>query len=355
MNIFTGTEISRLDVLAGGSSKVAIFVHTHPDGDALGSGMALAGYLSSCRGRQARVILPDTFPYTLGFLADSSMLIDSSEDMAAAVEWIRGSDLLVCLDMSTPDRAAGLKPYILESDAKKVLIDHHLNPDREIFDLVFSSTEISSTCELLYHILVAMPDIGSARKLPRSVAGALMAGMTTDTNNFANSVFPSTLSMASELLEAGVDRDMILGRLYNEYRENRFRAMGHFLGELMHITPLGVAYAVLDRKDTERFGLLDGETEGFVNIPLGISSVNFSIFLREDDGFFRVSIRSRKGFSSNLLAMRYFNGGGHENASGGRLYIPGDIASADMAAQYIENSTARFLQGDAGRSTDERH
>ena len=153
--------------------------------------------------------------------------------------------------------------------------------------------------------------------------------------------------MASELLAAGVDRDGILFRLYNQYRENRFRAMGCFLGEKLKLLPGGVAYAVFDRCTEERFGLEDGDTEGFVNMPLGIGGVRMSIFLKEDQGFFRVSVRSVGDCAASDFASRCFHGGGHFHAAGGRLYFPEDIPSPAAAAEYVEISAARFLQDSA--------
>ena len=182
------------------------------------------------------------------------------------------------------------------------MIDHHLNPDRASFELVFSETEVSSASELLYQVLLALPGVGSAERLPLDVLTPLMAGMTTDTNNFANSVFPGTLRMASELIAAGVDRDRILSDLYNNYRENRLRLMGYLLSDNLVITPEGAAVMILDKETQERFGFRQGESEGFVNIPLAVSDVKISLFLTEEDGKFRVSIRSKRGISANKLA-----------------------------------------------------
>ena len=232
------------------------------------------------------------------------------------------------------------------SSARKVLIDHHLAPDSGAFDLVFSTPEVSSACELLYNVLLALPDVvGDVSRLPKPSAEALMAGMTTDTNNFSNSVYPSTFAMASGLLGAGVDRDGILQKLFNEYRENRLRMMGWLLYENMRITDAGVAYMIITSDTAERFGIREGETEGFVNMPLAIGRVKMSILLKIDgNGYFRVSVRSKKGYSSNLCATRYFHGGGHENASGGRLFFPQDIPSPDEAAGYVERVTGELFK-----------
>jgi phosphoesterase RecJ-like protein len=176
------------------------------------------------------------------------------------------------------------------------------------------------------------------------VLDALMTGMTTDTNNFANSVFPSTLQMASELLAAGVDRNALLGHLYQNYRENRFRAMGAVLAERMVVRPDGVAYIILDRAFLQRFDIQEGETEGFVNLPLGIGGVRISLLLREDEGHFRVSIRSKAGVSANRLATEVFHGGGHEQAAGGKLHFPQDIATPADAEKFVSDVTARFMR-----------
>ena len=173
-----------------------------------------------------------------------------------------------------------------------------------------------------------------------------MTGMTTDTNNFSNSVFPSTLRMASALLEAGVDRDMIINKIYQQHRESRMRLMGHILKDLMTITADGVAYIVLDKKTLLEYNVEEGDTEGFVNLPLSMSKVKMSLLLKEDGDKVRVSIRSKKGVSANRCSKLHFNGGGHENAAGGRLYIPQDITSIKEAAAYIEEHTHTFMTGE---------
>ncbi len=339
----SASDIQRLEAFFAGAKRVCIVVHTHPDGDALGSGAALAAYLRLCRGVEVRLVLPDPTPASLDFLVDAGRTLVAADPQPAQA-WIASSDLLVCLDMNGFSRAEALAAPLQASTARKVLIDHHLNPDRETFDLVFSETEISSASELLYRILLALPGVGHAGRLPLEVLTPLMAGMTTDTNNFANSVFPSTLQMASELLAAGVDRDAILAKLYYSYRENRFRAQGAFLSERLVVLPEGVAYAVLDREFLARFDLQEGETEGFVNLPLGIERVRLSIFLRETEGHFRVSLRSKPGVSANRLAREAFHGGGHECAAGGKLYFPEDIAAPEEAGAYVRAVAARFMR-----------
>lgn len=341
------SDTARLDALIRDSSKVGIVVHTRPDGDAVGSSVALWNYLNlradRPEGAVAKVFLPDAAPSYLDFVVGGADVVVASRDLSSAREFLLSCDAVFCLDMNGFSRAAGLEEALENSTARKVLIDHHLNPATDKFELVFSETCVSSTCEELFMLLCKMGDIPENRKIPVSVATPLLVGMTTDTNNFANSVFPSTLNMASDLLACGVDRDAVLYHLYNEYRENRFRAMGYVLGELLHITPSGVAYVVLSSEVRDKFSLIDGETEGFVNIPLGIKEVKMSVFAREEGGVFRVSVRSKKGYSAARFASEHFNGGGHENAAGGKLRIPEDVHSAEEVEEYIIDSAARFV------------
>lgn len=342
---FDWTEkIQKLHTLLSDARRIGIAVHTHPDGDALGCAAAFCSFLKESLGKNCRIVLPDSAPDTLEFILEGLDPICASADPSAAAEFLSGCDLVACLDMNAFNRAGSLETMLKQSKAAKILVDHHQNPDTDSFSLVFSEIEISSASELMYRILLSLAGSGSAALLPATCREALMLGMTTDTNNFANSVFPSTLRMASDLLENGVDRDALLMKIYNRYPEGRMRAMGYILHEKMIITPEGSAVIVLNKDEFKRYGLRDGDTEGFVNLPLSIDNVKLSVFLKEDNGYFRVSLRSKKGTSAATLAKTHFHGGGHELASGGRLYFPEDIPDASCAEQYAVKVTARFLQ-----------
>ena len=335
-----------MHIATGKASNITIATHTHPDGDAVGSSLGLLHYLEAA-GKNVRIVLSDGCPDSLGFLTEkaggSISVLEENGDMTRRI--IRESDLLFCLDMNSFSRAEALESDLESAGCPKILIDHHPEPDKGSFDMVFSMTGISSTSELMYYILMAMPDIdGDASRLPAGTREALMTGMTTDTNNFANSVYPSTFDMASGLIEAGTDRDAILSALYNCGRENRFRLMGTLLKDNMTITPDGVAYMIIASALARQYDIREGETEGFVNLPLGIKNVRMSILVREEPERFRISIRSKRGIPANICARRYFNGGGHELAAGGRLIKGPDTGETpEEVAGYIEKSTRMFF------------
>jgi phosphoesterase RecJ-like protein len=338
--------IRKLDALLDSCKAVTVTAHTHPDGDALGSVSALVSYLRERRGKDAAVVLSDSPAATVRFIVpDSVPLLCGDTEPEACAARIAASDLLVLLDCNGFSRTESLQDAFESSPARKVLIDHHIGPDRDRFDVVFSTPDVSSASELLYYILLELPDIcGDPRRLPADAARALLTGMTTDTNNFANSVYPGTFRMAADLIAAGVDREAVLADLYNRYRENRIRVMGFLQYEDMRITPEGLAFIIATRDILDRFGVEEGETEGLVNVPLAIDRVKMSILLKETDGHFRVSIRSKKGWSARDCAVRHFHGGGHENASGGKLFWPGDIAAPEEAASYLEQVSRDCLQ-----------
>ena len=338
--------VGRLEALLESGGTVTVTAHTHPDGDALGSVSGLVSYLRECRGKDAVAVLPDSPAATVRFIVpDSVPMLCFDTDPEACLARIAASDLVFLLDGNGFSSTEGLQEAFEASPAPKVLVDHHVGPERERFQAVFSTPDVSSASELLYYILLELPDIGgNPCKLPADAARALLTGMTTDTNNFANSVYPGTFHMAADLIAAGVDREAVLADLYHRYRENRVRVMGYLQYEDMHITPEGLAYIIATRDILDRFGVEDGETEGLVNVPLSIDRVKMSILLKEEDGHFRVSIRSKKGWSARACAERHFHGGGHENASGGKLFWPGDIAGPGDAAAYLEQVSLACLR-----------
>lgn len=339
MHTVSSNKISSLSEILLRSRRITLTSHARPDGDALGCVTGFLAFVRAFYEAEVKVVLPDSISENIAFIIPQGYedsYLDFSADPESSAAWIKASDLVICMDCASFHRCGALEDFLRESSAVKVVIDHHPDPEEALFSLVISTVEVSSASELLYHILLAMAQVnGDASKLPAGTRYALMSGMTTDTNNLSNSVFPSTLRMASELLAAGVDRDGIIGHINNEFRENRLRLTGYLLERKLVIGSRGVAYTVLTREEQERFGIREGELEGFVNMPLQVRDVKISIFLREDEGHFRVSVRSKKGWSAKAVASGFFHGGGHEQASGGRLLFPQDIASPSNVEEYM--------------------
>ena len=327
------------DLLVSGSEEIVIAVHYNPDGDAIGSAMALSSFLKHI-GKKVSVISPNEIPENLAFLyGPDEIAIFDSEDTEVK-ELVFSADLLVFVDQSSIKRTENMADFLKGVSKKKIVIDHH--PDTDWTDFVWGATkiELSSTCELMFNLLINSKYIDNdIYKMPLDCARALFTGMITDTNNFSNSLYPSTFIMASKLLERGVDREEIHKNLYQSFSEERMRFMGYALYKKMVVNrELRYAYIVLTESDLNRFAFIQGDTEGFVNLPLAIEGIEMSALFTEKQDCIRVSLRSIGDVSVNDLSKRYFNGGGHERAAGGRLFIP-----IEEVGGYFERSISEFM------------
>ena len=319
--------------------KVTIISHFNPDGDAVGSSVGLNWFLLE-RGYSSCIVLPSTAPSFLDFLDPEHTIIYYTEDKKRAKDAVNDCDLIVCLDFNKPERTEWMSDLLMSAKADKVMIDHHLNPVGEGFSIVISDPEASSTCELLFRVLMAFKCTdGRTSCLSLSCLTAITAGILTDTNNFNNSLTPYTFNIAAEMLKAGVDFDFLNNMLFKRFPESRMRLMGYMLKDNMELYPgTHASCMVLTMDDRKKYGIQDGDTEGFVNLPLMIGGVEVSGFFSETEDFVKVSLRSKGGISVNALAKAYFNGGGHERAAGGRLYIP-----IDQVRDYFRQSLEQFL------------
>ena len=334
----------RLNGLILASSRIVIFGHENPDGDSIGSAVGMYHYLAG-KGKHPHIVINSRLPEYFNFIIPAGSISYYNEDKAQCDECINSADLLIFLDMNgtgrTGDVSAAVEAVMKgENRPQCVLIDHHLNPQTALFDVVISDTEVSSACELLYHVLLKQPGVeGDVCNLPKECAEALLTGILTDTNNFANSVYPSTYLAVSQLQARGVDRDIIYNEVFRSYSEQRMRLMGHLLQDNMCCLVQGVAYFVLTIADKKKYGFVRGDSEGFVNLPLSIKGIRMTAFFTEEQGFIKVSLRSKGNVDVNDFSHKYCNGGGHKNASGGRLYIPvGDVPA------YFESKVEEFFK-----------
>lgn len=311
-------EQSALDVrkLIDKSSQILITTHLSPDGDALGSSLALFHYLKG-RGKNVKLMVPNSFPYFLKWMKGVEEVLVYDYNPSAAQIIFEHSDLIFSLDYNIPKRVGNMAPLLEKSRAKKVLIDHHLFPG-DIYDVVISYPQISSTSELIFRLLCRLEEYDG---MDRTVAECIYCGMMTDTGGFTfNSNNSEIYLIISLLIRKGVDKDRIYSLVYNNLSEDRFRLLGFTLSQRMKVYPeLHTALIWLSLEDQKKFTYSKGDTEGFVNYPLRIKDIIFSVFIREDEDLIKLSFRSQGLFPTNRFAGQFFNGGGHLNASGGEF------------------------------------
>lgn len=337
-NIVDLANVRLFCTMASEAQKIVIIGHHNPDGDCIGCLTGMEAWIESAFGKPGVMIVPDIFPDYLKFMYSTESILLFSRQKEKASKAISEADLIICMDFNALSRTEGMGELVSKSGAKKVLIDHHPSPE-PFADLVFSETEVSSASELTWWIIMAAAE-QSGLPIPFKTKESLYTGMMTDTNNFCNTVYPSTFLMASQIAEAGVDREKIQMEIMNSFSEERMRLMGEMLLNRMKMYPdLKAAVIVLDKETKNRFGYRDGDSEGFVNLPLKIKKVEISALFTEVDGFIKVSLRSKGAVSVNRLCRQYFNGGGHERASGGRLYMP-----VEEVEDYFEKCLREFLQ-----------
>ena len=325
------SKIEALKELLATPQSIVILSHTNPDGDAVGSSLAWAEILRS-EGHQVTCILPNRYPYYLDFMPDiSSVVIFKNDDKGVAKEALKRADIIFCLDFHLLSRLEQLGEIIDENQhAKRVLIDHHLDPSED-FDLMISYSEASSTCYLVALIIEQMFGID---QISKTMAENLFVGMMTDTGNFAfSSVTPDVFRVVSHLASTGISIPDIHFNVYNSFTEGRARLFGYVINRKMKIFHNGtVAHMSITEDEMRRFWFQQGDSEGFVNYPLTIKKMKMSAMFTEHSDFIRVSLRSRGDIDVNLFAQRYFNGGGHKNAAGGKSF---------MSMEDILSSTTR--------------
>ena len=340
-------DITPLERILSKADRITLVGHFNPDGDAIGSVTAAFHYLQS-RGKHPRMILPSSYPENMSFMEPARreeriVICENEPEKARAL--VAEADLIICLDMNRLSRTEYLEQDILSAHAPKVLIDHHIATELDRFDVSYSTIDVSSTCELLFWILLAMPDVaGDPARIPLNCAESLYVGMMTDTNNFSNSVLPGTFEMAAKLIARGVDKDGLQEKVLSCYSVSRTRLLGHMVKDKMVVLPqYQTAYMLLSNKEKEQYDFQPGDSEGFVNLPLAIASVQVSAFFSEnaDGRYIRVSLRSKGRINVNKFAVRFFNGGGHHNAAGGRLYMPLDDVPA-----YLEQALAAWSEAE---------
>ena len=337
-NIMTEGECSTLRSLLSQSETIVLCCHQNADGDAVGAVLGM-GELLRMLGKEPLMVVPDQYPDYLQWLPNTEKIVryDKRRDYVDMV--LKIADLVICLDFNTLARTDQMQDALQASPAKKLLIDHHPDPDIDAVVKV-SRPQASSTCELVFRVVW---QLGLFDQLGKHFAIPVYCGMMTDTGGFTyNSSNSDIYYIISQLLTKRIDKDKIYRNVFHNYSEHRLRMVGHVLCNCLVVdAERHAAYYTLSREDQKRFHFIKGDGEGLVNMPLQIKGLKLSISLREDTDkqMIWVSLRSVDNFPCNEMAARFFNGGGHLNASGGRLActLPEAVGIVQQALAAFED------------------
>ena len=318
-NVFSGSDVFEFRFWMGWADRYVILTHMGPDGDAIGSSLALCHYLKR-KGKQAVVLVPDSAPDFLKWLPGADDIKVYNDAPQESEDLVYKADVLCCLDFNVVGRISNVAACFLYSKAKKILLDHHPYPGAN-YDVTLSHPEASSTSELIFHFICALGDFNV---IDKDIAQCIYTGIMTDTGALSYNSNNSTLfNIVSHLLEKGIDKDEIYRRVYYNYSVDRLRLQGFVLCDKMQVfADKSLALITLTDEELRRFNYKKGDTEGFVNMPLQINGVLMSAFFREDAdaGVIKLSFRSVGDVPCNRFSSDFFNGGGHLNAAGGEFH-----------------------------------
>lgn len=312
----TQDDLKDIKNLLQSPKNIVIIPHKNPDGDALGSTLALQYYLELYN-HKAHVIAPNDYPEFLKWLPNESEILKYDMDSELCDSLITNADIIFTLDFNALSRTGDVEVVLTESSAIKIMIDHHQQPENYA-KYVYSDVCMSSTCEMVYHFI---DKLGDKDKINKNLATCLYTGIMTDTGSFR---FPSTssdtLRVAAFLMDCGADHSQIHNQIYDTNSFERMQLLGQALTNLNVISDLRTAYISLSQQELNKYQYKKGDTEGFVNYALSLSNIIFAAIFIEDkqQEIIKISLRSKGDFSVNEFARKYFDGGGHNNAAGGK-------------------------------------
>ena len=293
--------------------NIILIPHSSPDADALGSCLALYHFFKLKN--EVNLISPNEYTEILNFLPGSENILNYERDKEKCENIISKGEVIFTLDFNSLGRARNLSSLISKSSATTIMIDHHENPDNYA-DITISNSKMSSTCEMVYDFICSV----DKNKIDNKIATCIYTGIVADTGSFQ---FPSTtsktLKVGSELIDHGVNVTEIFEKLHNNFQFERLKLLGSTINSFKRIDRLPVVYTSITDKDQKVNNFKKGDSEGFVNFGLSVADILCSVLFieKKDEGLIKISFRSKGDFKVNIFASKYFNGGGHEHASGG--------------------------------------
>lgn len=309
------THFEKLKDLLSTPKKIAILSHRNPDGDAIGSSLAMKKYLTKLN-HSCEVIVPNEFPKFLKWMDGAKDILIAEYKAGQARNWIEEAELIFILDFNTTSRIDEVGEWVEKSSVPKVLIDHHQQPQE--FDFSYSDTEIPATAQMIYNFIEAMGDLD---KIDKSMGECLYTGLVTDTGSFRYSnTNADTHRIVAALIEKGVKVDQVYDKIFNTKTPDRIRLLGKVLSNMEMLEEYRTSIMWLTRREQLNYNTQKGDTEGFANYGLSLEGYIFSVIFIEDmqRDFYKISFRSKGDFDVNAFARKHFNGGGHINAAGGR-------------------------------------
>ncbi len=302
------------DKLAEGDHQIIITSHRSPDGDSIGSSLALYHYLLK-KGHEVNVVVPDAFPIFISWLPGTSEILVYEKNKEKVDQLVDRATIIFCLDYNDLSRIGDLAEVIGDSTAYKAMIDHHLHPS-DFCDWMLSDTSSCSTAQLIYNFIEREKDLDL---INNSISENIYCGIVTDSGSFRfPSVQAKTHLIAADLIKRGLNHSSIHERLFDTNTLKKLHLLGFSLNEKLRVLEdIPVAIIDLSLAETERFDIKKGDTEGLVNFALSIEGVEMAAFIREDTDKVKMSFRSKGDVPVNEFSNRYFNGGGHKNAAGG--------------------------------------
>jgi phosphoesterase RecJ-like protein len=315
--------------------KIAITFHQKPDADAMGSGLGLYNFLIQF-GHTVSVISPTNWPSFLNWMPGAKKVFDFELQKEETLNVLEKTDWLFCLDFNVLSRTKNMEPVIEGLNCTRILIDHHQQPQTEIFDYGWSDVNKSSTAEMIFDFIMAS---GNEEKINSEVAECLYAGVMTDTGSFRfNSASSDVHKMVAKLKERGLNHSQVHENLFDNFLESRYRFFGNTLLNRMELFyEYNTALIAIPQKDLIRFNVKTGDTEGLVNFPLSIKGIRLAAVIIDRGDERKSSFRSKGGFDVNSFARKYFNGGGHFNAAGGKNKEPLEEVIAKFKKAIKEN------------------
>ncbi len=298
--------------------NIAIISHSNPDGDSVGSSLGLYHFLNAY-GHKAVVIVPNKYPDFLAWIPGEESILIYDKDKKQSNKILKEADIIFCLDHNAPSRIGEMEEAFKKAEGIKIMIDHHINPDLTAYDFSFSTTETSSTSELIFDMMAEL----NPQLINKTISECIYVGIMTDTGSFSYSCnSEKTFRIVAELFKNGIDGVKIHKLIYDTFSESRLRLLGYCLSDKLVVLPeYHTAYIWLTMEELDRFNYKTGDTEGVVNYALGIKGIKFAALFTEKEDKIRISFRSTDNFEANTFAGNHFEGGGHKNAAGGDSFI----------------------------------